>query len=166
MKRKILSRFLAIHFLPIVLLSSCGIFVSNKRIQKFVEGSFIGTLYQNDKILNENVASLEVENISKEEFDDASGLNVVEDINGGNTPYYHLTLKILNVDDNEWVFVEFKNLSIRPDEICKYIDDNDIYFYPQFCQETHKNFIYYTIRLKNDFLPEHSGINFRLEETD
>lgn len=112
-----------------ILISSC---ITTKDLERysgyFREGDFIGDKIhydenQNREILEEGYALLNVKSITKEEFDSAKGVDVVKDINGGDNPYFLLTLRIKNSLDN-YESYHFYDLFLQSGTTYWYKDNN------------------------------------------
>ncbi len=95
----------------------------------FRVGEFVGkhdystNANPNDYIDNE-AAILIVENISQAEFNDANGIDVIKDINGGKNPFFRLTLKIRPQPDTDYIESHFYNLERHSNHRLEYKDDN------------------------------------------
>ena len=120
-------------FPTMLLLQSCSCFHYEHydRKQFLVEGSFAGDLSINSYDISEtNCASLKVSRISIEEFQNANGVDVIKDVNGGNEPYFKLDFKILNIETNSFDSCHFYNLNDTNSPTCSYVDDNLVYLEP------------------------------------
>ena len=95
-------KFGSLLLLPFALLTSCSLFSANDhRTQIIFEGEFVGDYFSSKsntpgEPTKSNCANLKITNISKEDFDNANGLDVVQDFKSGDEPYFKLELKILN----------------------------------------------------------------------
>lgn len=113
-------------FLVSFALTSCGCYSKGNEI--FYEGNFVGDIYYDADTFVENTATLNVKNISKEEYDEAQGIDVLKDINNNVSPYFSVELKIKI--DEEYLDYHFYNLNGRKHDYCIYSDDNDNWISP------------------------------------
>ncbi len=94
-----------------LLVCSCSGFAFNNYTQYFVEGTFFGDSYDINHNKTVDAAILVINNISKEDFLNANGIDVVEDYNGGDKPYFLISLQI-KIDDRFNDF-HFENLIFK-----------------------------------------------------
>ena len=97
---------------------SCGTLFSKKATQYFVEGNFLGDSRDSHGILEENIATLSIKCISKDEFEAKKGIDVVEDCNAVDNPYFSISFTIKNE------FFHFQEFELRKNDQCWYIDKN------------------------------------------
>lgn len=94
----------------------------------FRAGEFIGKheYFDGDEpqeFVDGEAAIFFVENISKDEFDKANGVDVVEDYNGGKNPFFRLSLQVRFKPDENYSKYHFYNLKRHPNKILEYKDD-------------------------------------------
>ena len=109
-----------ILFLVSFTLASCGCYSKGNEI--FYEGNFVGDIYYDTDTFVENAATLNVKNISKQEYEEAQGIDVLKDINNNVSPYFSVELKIKT--DEEYLDYHFYNLNGRKHDYCIYYDNN------------------------------------------
>ena len=103
---------ISLTFLLSSMVSSCFLVDTQNSNEHFIEGNFVS--YFDNILSKDNVAAkIHIQSITKEFFELSNGINVVQDYNGGENPYFSLEFSYRDKKSSQFIDVDLNYLECR-----------------------------------------------------